>query len=525
MPGTSARRNPAVLRAVLLAVSFLAGACAPERYVAVDRTDRRPRELQVVSHTGGTHHRLEVDGQRWYQTFSNALLVIDTTNGRELGRVEPEPFGTGGALVDLALDADTVTVVADQTGVFTVDVSEAASPRVVRSWSAAQLGMEPRVLSRVGNELWACGVGGCVRLADGKRYLTGEAVLSACQSPSGVVATVGRRIVSVEDGRYLGAASSLTSLPPGVGPKDGMLFVLQGANGATIGFMDAAFAETASVAVPAFVRHARILGTHLVVVTDRLVHAWKIADGRFTEGEEIPLKGGRDVGILRPNHFAVAGSFGRSMYRYKAEGKLPGDEFYNVQRDAGLLEVAVCDGRRILAGGREGFWLWKIGGDAAQTDKTTDITVVPAREVAAAWGSARVIADKERSKGSKNDWGVSVEVKHDGKSMTYTPEGSPRIWSLELVDGDVWIGHDNGVDVLRRTETAAKVDEKTGKKLAAETKVEAINRFRFEGPALFLFPERLGGGASVVLLHGGFVQIKPVAVGAMPEFEGRGEVK
>jgi hypothetical protein len=525
MPGTSARRNPTVLRAVLLAVTFLAGACAPERYVAEDRTDRRPRELQVAAHAGGTHHRMEIDGQRWYQTFSNALLVIDMTNGRELGRVEPEPFGTGGALVDLALDGDKVTVVADQTGVFEIDVSESASPKVVRTWTAAQLGMEPRVLSRVGSELWACGVGGCVRLADGKRYLTGEAVLSACQSPSGVVATVGRRVVAVEDGHYLGAASTLSPLPPGVGPKDGMLFTLQGANGATVGFMNAAFAEVASVAVPAFVRHARVLGNHLVVMTDRLVHTWKIADGRFTEGEEIPLKGGRDAGILRPNNFAVAGSFGRSMYRYKAEDKLPADDFYNVQREPGLLEVAVCDGRRILAGGREGFWMWKIGGDAVPSDKTTDITVVPAREVAAAWGSARVVPEKERIKGSKNDWGVSVEVKHDGTSMTYTPDGRPRIWSLELVDGDVWIGHDNGIDVLRRTETAAKVDEKTGKTLVGETKVEAINRFRFEGPALFIFPERLGGGASVVLLHGGFVQIKPMPVGPAPEFNGRGVVQ
>lgn len=525
MPGTSARRNPTVLRAVLLAVTLLAAACAPERYVAEDRTDRRPRELQVVAHAGGTHHRMEIDGQRWYQTFSNALVVIDTTNGRELGRVEPEPFGVGGALVDLAIDGDTVTVVADQTGVFRIDVSEAAAPKVVRSWTAAQLGLEPRVLSRVGADLWVCGEGGCMPLEGGKRCLTGQAVLSACGTPAGVVATVGRRIVAVEDGRYLGAASTLMPLPPGIGPKDGMLFVLQGTNGATVGFMDAAFAEVASVAVPAFVRHARILGNHLVVMTDRLVHTWKIVDGRFTEGEEIPLKGGRDAGMVRPNNFAVAGSFGRSMYRYKAEGKLPADDFYNVQREPGLLEVAVCDGRRILAGGREGFWLWKIGGDATQSDKTTDITVVPAREVSAAWGSARVVLDKERTKGSKNEWGVSVEVKHDGAKMTYTPEGSPRIWALELVDGDVWIGHDDGVDVLRRTEIAAKVDEKTGKKLAAETKVEAINRFRFEGPALFIFPERLGGGASVVLLHGGFVQIKPVAVGPEPEFNARGVVK
>ena len=43
-------------------------ACTPT-YVKEDRTDRRPRELQVVQHVGGTHHVTVVDGPRWLQTF------------------------------------------------------------------------------------------------------------------------------------------------------------------------------------------------------------------------------------------------------------------------------------------------------------------------------------------------------------------------------------------------------------------------------------------------------------------------
>jgi hypothetical protein len=52
-----------------------------------------------------------------------------------------------------------------------------------------------------------------------------------------------------------------------------------------------------------------------------------------------------------------------------------------------------------------------------------------------------------------------------------------------------------------------------------------VRSFRFEGPPLFIYPERIGGGASVVALHGGFILVKPVAVGEAPVFKGRGEIE
>jgi len=58
-----------------------------------------------------------------------------------------------------------------------------------------------------------------------------------------------------------------------------------------------------------------------------------------------------------------------------------------------------------------------------------------------------------------------------------------------------------------------------------ETRIEVINRWRFEGPVLFIYPERIGGGATMVSLRGGFVLVKPEAVGEAPVFKGRGEVE
>jgi hypothetical protein len=102
--------------------------------------------------------------------------------------------------------------------------------------------------------------------------------------------------------------------------------------------------------------------------------------------------------------------------------------------------------------------------------------------------------------------------------------------TIQLVDGDLWVGHERGVDVLRREEAAlppaAKGTPTDGKAAPAPvTEIVVKHRWRFEGPVLFIYPERIGGGASMVSLHGGFVLAKPEAVGDAPVFKGRGDVQ
>lgn len=530
------------LSAILPLVALLVTACTPT-YVPEDRTDRRERVLHVTKHVGGSHHRTLAAGSHWFQSFSNQVLVLDPADGRTVSEVEPEPWGTGGAVVDLALDGTTLWAVADRTAVAEVDVSSPITPRLERVRTADDLGIEPRMVSLAGGDVWISGEGGVVRLRDGKRFLTGEPVARVVQTPAGPATTVRRRIVMVADGRYLGAATELQALPPGFGPEGGYLFVLQGAGSAQVGLMTPAFAETASVAIAGFVRRARVLGEHLVIVTPTELEFWRLKGGKLVDPIHVPLKGARDVDMLRANHFVVAGTFGRAMYRLEREGTEEGDHFYNVQREPGLLELAVTDRRRILAGGREGFWLWRIGGDVELTDKTTNITSITPKRVDTAWGSAALVFD-----GKDSDVARSVELSHDGTVTLYSPEGSPKITCLALADGDVWLGHEWGVDVLRRvpfsvgaagtpgagaggagtaggapgsTRGAATTPARTG----AGSSIAAISRFRFEGPVLFIFPEGLGGGASVVSLHGGFALFRPAPVGDEPVFRGRGDIK
>ena len=524
-----------VASSAVLAAAF--AACTPQ-YIAEDRTDRRERVLRITQHVGGTHHATVVEGGRWFQTFGNALLAIDVTNGRELGRAEGIPFGEGGSLVDLAVSGDAAWAVSDATALVTFDVSQNAEPRVTDTLDAGDLGIDPRLVSRVGDDVFVSGEGGVVRLRDRARFLDGQAPKHVVGSTVGPVTCVGRRIVRVEDGRYLGAATDLVQLPSGVGPAGGYAFVLQGQNGASVGLMSPAFAEVRHAAVPAFVRRVRVLGDRLFAVTDRFLFAWRIEDGRLVEPEEIALKGGRDLALLKPNHYAVSGSFGRSMYRHKPEDRRDGDHFYNVERQPGMLEVSVADGRRVLAGGREGFWMWRIGGEPELTDKTTDLTTIRDPSLTATWGTARIVTEKGADGIER---GVAVELRHDGKVHRHEPDGKASVRTIQLVDGDLWVGHERGVDVLRREEVAgpaaagdasparapaakaAIADGKAPPPVAAQVVVK--HRWRFEGPVQFIYPERIGGGASMVSLHGGFVLAKPEAVGDAPVFKGRGDVK
>ena len=60
----------------------------------------------------------------------------------------------------------------------------------------------------------------------------------------------------------------------------------------------------------------------------------------------VPVKGARDIAKVQRNRFAVAGSFGRALYRYLPEGDKLGDTFYWSRRLPGRLEVSVTDRRR-----------------------------------------------------------------------------------------------------------------------------------------------------------------------------------
>jgi len=478
------------------------------------------RSMRVATSFGGAHRALLVVGNHWYQTFANRLLVLDAPTGTVISDIELAPRGTTGPASSLVLRGSSMFVVLERDAVVELDLARVRQPAFVARWGVAELGLEPRQASLVGDEVFVSGDRGVVRLSeapregatvdeDGKpvapvppaRMLDGMAVGDVVAADGGPVACVGRRILRLADGSYVGAASRL--LPLAAEHGGGYGFALQATEGAEVGLMGADFRERSRSAVRGFVRAIRVLDGRFMAVTDSEITTWKLettpGPGTTSDGEGIQLgamlpvavRGARDVGFVRHNRFAVAGTFGRSLYRYLPEGDKPGDTFYWTERMPGRLDVSLSDRRRVLAVGVEGAWMYLIGDKAelVSRDIPSPDRQSPTAEVA--WGSAS--CDERREE---------VQVRVGETLVLYRPSRGGLVSTLAAADGLIWVGHDDGIDILG-------MDPATGGLVVEDRLVLA-------GPMVALYPNRVGGGVNYVARFDGFGVIRPVPVADPP---------
>ncbi|MFM7051382.1 MAG: hypothetical protein ACKOYN_04505 [Planctomycetota bacterium] len=518
----------ALLPALLLALSlapFLAVGCTtdPPGTPIVDEEDAElpptPRAMRVVSAFGGTHHRLEIAGGRWYQSLANRMLLLDAGSGAVTADLELAPRGTTGDCVDFVALGDRVIAVLADDQVVEIDWADERLPRIASRYTRRELGILPWRVCVVDGEVLVSGRGGIVRLSEAQpeglwrgekdgeplppvppaALLAGRDVGCVAPSRDGLVACVGRRILRAANGEYLGAASDLRALSAEQG--GGYAFILQATEGAAVGLMDEAFRERSSQALRGEVRAVRVLDGRFFAVNDFEVATWALVGGPFPPAPEqpqaaaqgavlgpllsVPIRGARDVGKVQTNRFAIAGTFGRALYRYAAEDDLPGDTFYAIERLPGRLEACVSDRRRVLAGSREGTWMYLIGEDADLSEREIASPDTAVLEVDASWCKAAVI-----------DEGATVVFRMGERAQTYAPAEGSVVSTLALADGKVWIGHERGIDVIGFD--------------PALREIVAEDRVRAAGPMVALYPNRVGGGVTYVARFGGFGVVRPL---------------
>lgn len=473
------------------------------------------RTNRVFSTFGGAHRRLEVRDGTWFQAFANRLVFLDALSGAVLADLELAPRGTTGSLVDFVLDGKLAYCLLEDDEVVEVEISNVREPRILARYTKRELGIAPRRISLIGDEIFVSGEGGVVLLSEARPSaswvdekglpvppvvpeprLAGRLVGVVVAGPSGPVACVGRRVLALEDGSYLGAASELAPLPAALG--EGFIYILQAEAGAEVGILGPDFRVRSSAALRGTVHSARIFDDRFFAVNDFEVATWKLeptpadaSDPGSVAGASlgallsVPVRGARDIGKVQRNRFAVAGSFGRSLYRYLPEGDLPGDEFYWSERFPSRLEVCVSDRRRVLAAGPEGTWMYLIG-DAAET--STREIASPDRPIIradASWGVAEIGEDR-----------TTVSFRIGDRVQTYVPNLGAKVNTLLLADGKIWVGHQRGIDVVGFDPVA--------KEIVAE------DRIRLDGPIVGLYPNRVGGGVTYVASIGGFGVVRPL---------------
>ncbi|MDZ4755064.1 MAG: hypothetical protein SGJ11_11295 [Phycisphaerae bacterium] len=550
---------PVLARCLLIAVLGLAAlgstACETEKSYAEKQAAERnapkpPPVLLIVHHVGGTHHRSLVRGSIWFATFGASMLVISADSGVVLQSLDLMPYGTSGPITELVPMASTegaerLVALLDGTAVMIVSLADPVMPVVESTRRSNEIGFAPRHVSVVNNEIWISGDGGVVAWSDvappmvlpasasaedAKAFAKAQASYAlpkarlaelaaadglprgsvggvvACNE--GLVAPVGRRVYTIDDGRFVGAASTLEAIPPRelerIGLEQGFVFALQGTQGAQVGIMGPDVREIDARAVAGTVRRVKMLNGVLIAISDDELTAFPVrstAEGlKLGDPVFIAVKGARDIDAINDNYYAVVGSFGRSFYRWMRDGRGDADTFFTASREPSRLTYASTDRRRILAGGREGSWLYTIGGEVALVNQPVPQLDGRKASAAGSWGRATVGTDGHsvvvRPTGggpvrsgapAANDARSSMSAAANGEVVWRARDGG-EIFGVESLDGRLWIWHEDGIDVLRGE----------GGRIVPDGSV------RVEGPVKYFYPQRVGGAAAFVSEFGGF---------------------
>lgn len=458
-----------------------------------------PPKARLVDLHGGSHRVTLVANGRWYCGLGSSVLVVELAKGRTLREVELREAGDGGPVSDLLLTEDgRMIAVLEDTAVVELEVDDRGFPTVALETDAATLGVKPRWVREIDGVAYVGGVGGIVplsapgapRLAETLAALDLEEAGPLVETAEGLAAPTGRRVHRLEDGRYLGAATTLIRLPEGLGTDGGLAYVLQGRTAAEVGLMTPDLRVTSSHPIPGTVRAIRAFHGKLWVVDDEAIVSMPIAGGSLGEPTIARVIGALDVAPVDEQLIAVCGHFGRALYRIEATDAGPGDTFFAVQREPSDLKFATHDGRIVMASGPGGTWRYEPSRGAEIADPPSVPWQESKVEAKAVWGVATIDPDGQ---------GVSVD-QSPLPSFSWSPAPPATVHTLLAVGNSLWVGHDDGIDLLR----FEPIPEKPDPKAAIQPGFRAVGGLRFAGPVRFLFPQRVGTAVNFVSEFGGF---------------------
>jgi len=474
---------------VAAGAGVLLSACVSD-YTPINRLDTRPKDLVCSHSVGGSHWCTLVYRDSVFQGFGATLLVLDPENGSVLAKLVCAMPGKSGALVDMVGHGSDLVAVLDRTSVLRIDISNPRSPMVIESMSEKVLGLRPESVSSVDGAIYVSGLGGVVRVDTGERFLASGTVCGrVVGTASGPVTTRSGEIVRLSDGSVLGSATMLVPLPT-VGTGRGTIdrrygCVVQGKTEARIGVLNGDLHELAGEVLPGQVSHLRCIQGELWAITAEQIGVWRIDADGLSALPPIRVRGAIDAAFVGPNTYLIAGTFGRSLYRREADARGAGDEFFATTREAGRLERVLSDGRRIVAGSPEGNWLYMTGGSCEPSTNPIQTMNPPNATIEGAFGKALIEGADTDAFTIEVAPRVIVEDKGQ-RQVLQMPQGS-LARTVVTVGNDLWIGHDDGIDVWRRVNGS----------------MIRVARVRLQGPVTNIFARRTDDGASWVSLFGG----------------------
>ena len=505
------RLLPGLLLIALLGVS----GCLGYQIKKKPRPETVHLELRHEAH--GTSHATFVDGDLWYVAQGNQLLVLDHDTGRKISELDLMPAGHSGPAVGMIVEPTVIYVVLRDSGVVSLDRTDARRPWIETTWDTESLGIEPRHLSPGSSGPIVSGIGGSIQIPSLHRLVDHDGeVTSVVELESGALYTTSRRAYRVSDDEYVGSASSLATFPKAamsstptalgsVLPENTLLFIRNETSGGLGGFavmenglLREVDSHHSTEALPGGVNRIRVQGDQVLIAGPRSVHQYTIeASGALQENWSMNLMGIRDVDFMGEDRIVVVGEFGQACFRTDRQ-----TDPQVFRRDApGGLVQAISDGRTIMATGVDGTWEYRIGDAANLMSSRFSVYPPPARGVALLGWEIRISPDGNHAVVS-NDFGEAIVPAPVGSHFTTDAAG----------DGSFWLGHQEGVMMLRPPANMPTVpmgwEEMTEEERVASgySPLQGVQKLtlQIDGPVIFIEPLDLGGGIAYAAGNGGF---------------------
>lgn len=503
--GRSIRQAIAV--AILMAMTVTLAGCGG----GYKMPTRNPTttKFQLTHHVGGTHYRVLAHEGRCIVAFGNSVQVIDPQSLMVINDVPLGEFGQCGPVVDLAIVNERLYAVIEDDGVAELSLPAGLAPKLREVISSQTLGILPRHLSVVDGVVYVSGVGGVVNFDAAKKiYSSNEECGSVAQTADGLAVCVGRRVNLIDGGRFIGAASDLQNLPESAQSDTParLAYILRSQQNALAGIMTPDVREIAgiksTIGMEGGVRRVRVLGNQLYFIGTSRIDWYELAASGLVYGGTIDILGALDIDRLDERTLVIVGTSGRAIYLL--DDSSVGGRFVAAQREASGLKLATGDGLNILAGGKEGAWMYLVNSRAELTKRTIESAPPGPRSASVMDAMATILSDSQ-----------VIEIIPSAGSTTVQPweyrvEKGAKIHTVIAVDGDFWIGHDRGITILRADGGQSLIDPQMVAKAQKDPTLPmpvanpVRDQLRFPGPVLYLIPLLAGTGATYVSENGGF---------------------
>ena len=449
------------------------------------------RSIVVDHQTPGTHLRLEVDGEVWYQLVGCEVLALDH-RGRIISRTRLAPVGSAPSATDLVLVGDTLAVLLGDSEVVELDVADPWRPTVVDRFHGEDIGVWPKRLGVRGDDVIVMGEGSA-RTLDGRivARAKGPEITGLVEHGGRVLHVAGRRIHRRAGDAYVGTASLLELADPHrLAPEAAFLYARNERNGGLVGFLGAdcreVNAERLTVGVPGTVSRLRQRNGQVLAVTDEGLFLMQLTADGLTRVWDWQTPDVRDADWIDGGHVAVAGTFGTGVVPVGATDPSSSAIVWNPS--AGGLTEAASDGEVLRGRSSEGEWVYEIGGDVTQFQGEPKTFPSPSTTAAALGWSISI-----------DPSGVAEIESPAGPHRLEAPVGG-RFHCIASTGDSFWLGHDRGILLisLRSVEGSPEVIESS--RLGV----------MIDGPVICIEPLVLGGGVAYASAHGGFGVVREV---------------